>query len=145
MKDLHAYGNELATAWVLLHDTGADGTRAFDANTLAKAAGATPLKRPENGQFRPGSGFTRVRLRRDRRHQCRHRGRRASYGGFGAVLKLSQAGPAAATGTLSLVYRWDPAHTGLDNVDFWSASELLFVEDAGDTLHGQRNALDSGY
>jgi hypothetical protein len=30
-------------------------------------------------------------------------------------------------------------------VTFLSADEMAFVEDAGDKLHGQRNALDSGY
>jgi len=34
---------------------------------------------------------------------------------------------------------------GLDNVTFLSRDVLLAVEDAGDTLHTQRNALDSGY
>ena len=29
----------------------------FDANAPAKAAGATPFKRPENAQFQPGSHF----------------------------------------------------------------------------------------
>ncbi len=34
---------------------------------------------------------------------------------------------------------------GLDNVQFLSRDLLLGVEDAGDTLHTQRNALDSGF
>ncbi len=34
-----------------------DGTASFNANAAAKAAGATPFKRPENAQFLPGSGF----------------------------------------------------------------------------------------
>ena len=35
--------------------------------------------------------------------------------------------------------------TGLDNITFLSRNQLIAVEDAGDTLHAQRNALDSGY
>ena len=37
------------------------------------------------------------------------------------------------------------AHSGFDNVTFLSKNRITFVEDAGDTLHTQRNALDSGY
>ena len=58
MKDLHTYGNEFQTRWVTIHDTAVDGDAPFDANALAKANHATPFKRPENGQFRPGSFFT---------------------------------------------------------------------------------------
>jgi hypothetical protein len=39
----------------------------------------------------------------------------------------------------------DVEHTGFDNISFATADQLLVVEDAGDLLHGQRNALDSGY
>ena len=34
-----------------------DGTSPFNASALAKTAQGTPFKRPENGQFRPGSDF----------------------------------------------------------------------------------------
>ena len=59
--------------------------------------------------------------------------------------KLTQSSPSANTGKLSLVYYGDQEHTGLDNITFLSRDRLTAVEDAGDTLHGQRNALDSGY
>jgi hypothetical protein len=36
-------------------------------------------------------------------------------------------------------------HAGFDNCAFWSKNAIVFVEDAGDTLHAQRNALDSAY
>jgi len=49
------------------------------------------------------------------------------------------------SGALSLVYRSDVAHSGLDNCGFWDQNRVVFVEDAGDTLHAQRNALDSAY
>ena len=54
IKDLHTYGKVFNTTWVTLHDTDIDGFAPFNANALAKAAKATPFKRPENGQFRPG-------------------------------------------------------------------------------------------
>jgi hypothetical protein len=36
-------------------------------------------------------------------------------------------------------------HTGLDNIQFVSKDAVAVVEDGGDALHTQRNALDSGY
>src|SRR5262249_52088094 len=56
-KDLHTYGLKFKARWVTVHDTEVDGNNPFDANAAAKAAGATPFKRPENGVFRPGSEF----------------------------------------------------------------------------------------
>jgi hypothetical protein len=44
-----------------------------------------------------------------------------------------------------MFYAGNQSHTGLDNIGFLSDSQLSAVEDAGDTLHGQRNALDSAY
>ena len=53
--------------------------------------------------------------------------------------------PTAATGTLTMFYKSNKAHSEFDNVAFLSQDVVSFVEDAGDTLHTQRNALDSGY
>jgi hypothetical protein len=143
MQDLHTYGVVFDTKWVTIHDTAKDGFAPFDANALAKAAGATPLKRPENGQFRPGSRFCEFYF--DETGDTNALTEAADYGGFGAILKLTQAGPSANVGHLTMFYKGDVAHTGLDNVAFWSVNEVVFVEDAGDTLHTQRNALDSAY
>src|SRR5262249_44972417 len=46
---------------------------------------------------------------------------------------------------IRLVYLCDVGLTGFDNVAFWSENEALFVEDRGDGLHSQKNALDSGF
>ncbi|PYK27691.1 MAG: hypothetical protein DME59_04080 [Verrucomicrobia bacterium] len=54
---VHTVGASWPVQWVTVHDTEINGTDPFDANALAKAAGATPFKRPENGQFQPGSHF----------------------------------------------------------------------------------------
>ena len=54
---LHTVGASWPVQWVTVHDTEINGTDPFDANALAKAAGATPFKRPENGQFQPNSHF----------------------------------------------------------------------------------------
>ncbi len=144
MKELHSYGTTLNTAWVTLHDTDTDGTDSYDANALAKAKGATPLKRPENGQFRPGSDFKEFVFDEtgDTNSQSEVG---AEYGSFGAVLRIVQASADADTGTIIMAYRGDQAHNGFDNVSFWSADKVVFVEDAGDTMHSQRRAYDSAY
>ena len=67
----------------------------------------------------------------------------ATAGGWGSVMELTQSRPSADNGTLSMLYKSDQAHSGLDNVAFLSRDQVSFVEDAGDTLHSQRNALDS--
>ncbi len=115
---------------------------------LGQGGCATPFKRPENGQFRPGSKFTEFFFDEtgDTNLLSEAGTPDPKFGGFGAVLKLTQLdGPSAANGALELFYVGDSAHTGLDNVAFWSKDQIVFVEDAGDTLHTQRNALDSAY
>ncbi|MEO8431766.1 MAG: alkaline phosphatase PhoX [Acidobacteriota bacterium] len=144
VKDLHTYGKSFATRWVTIHDTDLDGTSPFDANAAAKAKGATPFKRPENGQFRPGSNFTQFFFdETGDTNAATEAG--SAYGGFGSILRLSQPAPSAATGTLTLFYLGDVNHTGLDNVAFWDADHILLGEDAGDSLHTQRNMLDSAF
>jgi len=141
-KDLHTYGNHFLTTWVTIHDTATQGSSPYDANAAAKTAGATPFKRPENGQFRPGSEFSEfVFATTGDTNALTEAG--SAYGGFGAVFKLRLLG--GSFGILSLVYNGDVAHTGLDNCAFWEANRIVFVEDAGDTLHRQRNALDSAW
>ncbi len=144
VKDLHTYGKVFLTNWITIHDTTVDGSAPFDANALAKAKRATPFKRPENGQFRPGKGFTEFFF--DETGDTNALTEAGSdFGGFGAILKLTQNNPSANTGQLTLFYKCDVVHSAFDNVGFWSKDEIVFVEDAGDTLHTQRNALDSAY
>jgi hypothetical protein len=143
-RDLHTYGKTLETRWVTIHDTAIDGTTPFDANALAKMKLATPFKRPENGAFRPGTQFREFVFDETGDTDIRTEAG-SELGGFGAILKLTQRAPGDDHGTLSLVYRGDAAHSSFDNVAFWDADHVVFVEDAGDGLHGQRNALDSGF
>ena len=142
--DLHTYGNAFATAWVTIHDTDVDGTTPFDANAAAKAKLGTPFKRPENGQFHPGSRFKEFFFDETGDTDSRTEAA-AAFGGFGSVFKLTQKNPSAATGTLTLFYLSDIVHSGFDNTAFLTKNQIVFVEDAGDTLHTQRNALDSAY
>ena len=131
---LHHYGSSFATRWVTLADK-------TDSTAGAQAAGATPFKRPENGVFRPGTGFGEFYFTET--------GDTNSLsdlpGAFGAVFRLRQSGPSADRGTISPVTVGDVAHTGFDNIQFATKDQVLVVEDAGDSLHEQRNALDSGY
>jgi hypothetical protein len=141
--DLHTYGKSLPTRWVTVHDTQVDGAAPFDANALAKAAGATPFRRPENGQFRPGTGFTEFFF--DETGDTDIRTQAAAYGGFGSIFKVTQASPGADRGHISVFFLGDAVHAAFDNVAFWDRNRVVFVEDAGDTLHTQRNALDSAW
>lgn len=134
---LHTYGTSFATRWVTIHD----GTTAFDATAAARGANATPLKRPENGVFRPGTGF--------REFYFTETGDTSTSstlpGAYGGVFRISQRSSGADTGRISIAAVGDVQHTGLDNIAFATADDLLVVEDAGDGLHAQRDALDSGY
>jgi hypothetical protein len=141
---LHTYGNTFRTRWLKIHDTATDGNTPFNANDLARAANATPFKRPENGQFRPASGFTQFFFDETGDTDATSP-ENASAGGWGSIMKLTQSSPNADTGHLTMFYKSDEAHSSLDNVAFLSKDLISFVEDAGDTLHTQRNALDSAY
>jgi secreted PhoX family phosphatase len=143
--DLRTYGKTFRTRWVTIHDTAVDGDAPFDSNALAKAADGTPFKRPENGQFRPGSRFKQFYFDEtgDTNADSPENG---TAGGWTSIFKLAQRGPGADSGHLSLFFQSKSATVaGLDNVTFLSRNLVTFVEDAGDTLHGQRNALDSGF
>jgi hypothetical protein len=141
---LHTYGRSFKTQWVTIHDTAVDGTTAFDANAAAKAAHATPFKRPENGLFQPGSDF-RTFFFDETGDTDATSPENATAGGWGSVMKLTQSSPSAGTGRLTMFYKSDEVHSAFDNVAFLSKDMISFVEDAGDLLHGQRNALDSAY
>jgi hypothetical protein len=144
VKDLHTYGNTFATKWVTIHDTAVDGTAPFNANTAAKAKGGTPFKRPENGVFRPGTAFREFFFTETGdTNSLTQAG--SAYGGFGALFEVKQSKSDSDTGTLTLFFNCDIAHSGFDNIAFLTDEHVLVVEDAGDGLHGQRNALDSMY
>ena len=141
---LHVYGSSFRTDWVTIHDTAVDGHAPFLANPLAHQADGTPFKRPENGVFRPGTQFGEFYVDETGDTNATSPENPAA-GGWGSIFKLSQNSPSAANGRLSIFLNGDQAHAGFDNIQFLSRDTLAVVEDAGDTLHAQRNALDSGY
>ena len=144
IADLHSYGNTFDTKWVTLHDTDVDGSTPFDANALAKTKLATPFKRPENGQFRPGVGFKEFYFSETGDTDNRTIAD-AAHGGFGGIQKLTQTSPTANKGKLTLFYQSDINHAGFDNCSFLTKDVVVFVQDAGDTLHAQINQLDSAF
>lgn len=143
-KDLHSYGQTFDTRWVIIHDTDVDGFTPFDANATAKIKKATPFRRPENGAFRPGTGFREFYFT-ESGDKNKNTEAGADFGGFGGIFKILQKHPSSDFGRLAIFYKSDVAHTGFDNIAFWSQDKLVVVEDAGDVLHTQRNALDSAY
>jgi len=144
-KDLSSYGTTFDTRWVTVHDTHVDiSGLPFDANTAAKAASATPFKRPENGVFRPGTNFEEFYFTATGDTNANSTAN-PGFGGWGGIYQLTQSKPDANTGKLRLFYSGDKAHTGLDNVTFIDRNNLAAVEDAGDGLHTQRGAFDSAY
>ena len=141
---LHTYGKSFKTRWVTIHDTASEGNAPFVAGPLAKAAKATPFKRPENGVFRPGVGFKQFFF--DETGDTNAESvENAKAGGWGSIFELHQSDPTADTGSLRVFYNGDMAHAAFDNVTFLSKDQVTFVEDAGDGLHSQRNGLDSGW
>jgi hypothetical protein len=144
-KDISTYGPALKTRWVTVHDTAVDTSgKPFDANAAAKAAGATPLKRPENGVFRPGSNFREFYFSVTGDTNVNSTAN-PGFGGWGGAYRLTQSRPGADEGRLSLLYAGNKEHTGFDNVTFFDQDHVAFVEDASDGVHAARNAFDSGY
>ena len=127
-----------------IHNTASDGTAPFNANTLAKAANGTPFKRPENGVFRPDGKFKEFFFDEtgDTNATSTENG---CCGGWGSIYKLTQKSPTADSGTLSIFYNGDGTHAAFDNVSFFDKDHIAFVEDAGATLHQQRNGLDNAW
>ena len=143
VRDLHTYHLAFRTNWITIHNTATDGFTPFDANALAKAAHATPFKRPENGQFHAGTNFTEFFF--DETGDTDNRSEiGAAYGSFGSIMKLTLS-PESDTGALQLFYLGNVEHTAFDNTAFWTWDQIVFVEDRGDTLHTQANKLDSAF
>jgi hypothetical protein len=141
---VHTYGNALKTQWVVVHDTTVNGTAPFNANVAAKAVHATPFKRPENGLFKPGTHFGEFYFDETGDTNATS-AENDTAGGWGSIMKLTQSSPDATTGTLTMFYRADSTTAGFDNVAFLSRNTISFVQDAGDALHAQVNALDSAF
>jgi hypothetical protein len=154
IKALHS-GQTQQIKWVTIHDTAVDGTAPFDANAAAKAGGigananaankGTPLKRPENGKFVPGTGFKSFVFDEtgDTNKTAGDYPGAAERGAWGALLRLDLPKAGADTGTIKAIEVGDQTHASFDNVAFLDKNTVLVTEDRGETLHQQANALDS--
>lgn len=140
---LHSYGKSFDTRWVTIHDTATDGSAPFVANPLAKAKGGTPFKRPENGVFRPGTSFGEFYFTETGDTNATST-ENPTAGGWGSVFKVSQSSPSDDHVRISVFFKCDQEHTGLDNITFLSRNQVSAVEDAGAGLHNARG-LDSGW
>ena len=142
---LHTMGASWPVQWVTVHDTEINGTDPFDANALAKAAGATPFKRPENGQFQPGSHFRTFffDVTGDTDNIAGTDPVLAARGAWGGLFRVDLDAN-RETGSISLVVLGDADHASFDNITFVDDKDtVLLAEDRGDTLHDQLNKLDS--
>ena len=142
---LHTVGASWPVQWVTVHDTEIDGTDPFDGNALAKAAGATPFKRPENGQFQPGSHFQTFFFTPtgDTDNIAGTDPVLAARGAWGGLFRVDLDAN-RETGSISLVVLGDADHASFDNITFVDDKDtVLLAEDRGDTLHDQLNKLDS--
>ena len=142
---LHTVGASWPAQWVTLHDTEVDGTAPFDANAAAKAHGATPFKRPENGQFQPGSHFQTFFfvITGDTDSTAGNDPVLAARGAWAGIFRVD-LNPNRNSGTISLVVLGDADHASFDNVTFVDDKDTILVtEDRGDNLHDQLDKLDS--
>ena len=142
-KDLHTYGHVFNTLWVTVHDTSKDGTAAFDANAAAKKAGATPFKRPENGQFEPGTGFHKF-LFAETGDTTLTTEAGSQYGGFGGRAG-ALAEPRERQGQAADLLPVGQGSLELRQRHVLRQQHVIFVEDQGDGLHCSLNALDSAF
>ena len=141
---LHTVGASWAVKWVTIHDTAVDGTADFDANAAAKAAGATPFKRPENAQFLPGSGFQTFffTVTGDTSTASGNVAALAARGAWGGIFRVDLDAN-RETGEISAVFLGDSEHAAFDNLAFVNDKFLLVGEDRGDSLHKALGRLDS--
>jgi hypothetical protein len=142
---LHTIGASWPVKWVTIHDTAVDGTASFSANAAAKAAGATPFKRPENMAFQPGANFETFFfcITGDTDARSGNQPALAARGAWGGIFRVDLSHD-RNTGSISLIVLGDPEHAAFDNLTFAdNKTTLLATEDRGDTLHDQLNKLDS--
>jgi hypothetical protein len=141
---LHS-GASLSAKWITIHNTATDGAESFDANAAAKKAGATPLKRPENGKFVPQTDFKSFVFNEtgDTDKEAGLYPGAAARGAWGAYLRLDMPKAGAQTGTVKTIVLGDETHNSYDNVTFLDKKTFLTTEDRGDTLHDQEGVLDS--
>ena len=147
---LHTPGTSFPIKWVTIHSSNAGDTAGFNANAAAKAAGATPFKRPENMAWLPGSNFRTFFFdpTGDTDAVAGENPFLQARGSYGAIFRVDLRNRddddgSANDGNISLFFLGDHTHNSFDNLAFMNEHQLMAAEDRGDTLHGQLNTLDS--
>jgi hypothetical protein len=141
--ELHS-GTSFPTKWVMVHDTATDGTADFNCNLAARAAGATPFKRPENGAFKPDGTFRTFIFATtgDTDNRSGSVAGLAQRGAWGSLFQLT-LDSRQQLGTIKDIALGDATHNSFDNVTWGDSNTVLTAEDRGDTLHDQLDTLDS--
>jgi len=141
---LHTPGTSYPIQWVTVHDTSVDGFDPFDENALAKAAGATPFKRPENLQYLPRSGYQTFFFcpTGDTNADAGAQEALRERGTWGSIFRVD-LGEDRDSGMISIFVLGTKEQNSFDNLTFADDHTLLGAEDRGDGLHAQLNTLDS--
>jgi len=147
---LHTPGTSFPVRWVTIHTSNPGDTASFDANARAKAAGATPFKRPENMAWLPGSNFRTFFFcpTGDTDRVAGDNPTLQARGSYGSIFRVDLRNRddddgSANDGNISLFFLGDQTHNSFDNLAFMNEHQLMATEDRGDTLHIQLNTLDS--
>ncbi|MBR0775249.1 DUF839 domain-containing protein [Bradyrhizobium diazoefficiens] len=152
---LHTPGSSYPIKWVTIATPAKDSpTSVGSATALAKAAGATPFKRPENMAWLPGSNFRTFFFTPtgDTDAPTSQLPELAARGSWGSIFRVDLRNDGDGDrddrfkkndGTISLFFLGDQVHNSFDNINFASHRQMLVAEDRGDTLHDQLNTLDS--
>jgi hypothetical protein len=137
---LHTPGTHFPIKWVTIHTANPDDTAGFDANAAAKAAGATPFKRPENMAWLPGSDFRTFFFdpTGDTDSIAGDNPFLQARGSYGAIFRvdLGTGGDGdhdrddrgAHDGRISLFFLGDHVHNSFDNLTFVNERQLLAAE-----------------
>ncbi|MBY6243464.1 alkaline phosphatase PhoX [Methylosinus sp. Sm6] len=148
---LYSPGRYWPFKWVTIHTSNAGDTAPFNATAAARAAGATPLKRPENLVFDPTSDFNTfyITVTGDTDAPTGQVPQLAKRGAWGAIMRIEKigrfplAGSVAYDGVISTAYLGDADHAAFDNIAFANSNQLFITEDRGDKLHDQLKKFDS--
>jgi hypothetical protein len=152
---LHTPGTSYPIKWVTIATPPKDNTVSVgSATALAKAAGATPFKRPENMAWLPNSKFRTFFFTPtgDTDAPTSQIAELAARGSWGSIFRVDLRNDGdhdrddhfkKNDGTISLFFLGDQVHNSFDNINFANEHQLLVAEDRGDTLHDQLNTLDS--
>ena len=152
---LHTPGTFYPIKWVTIASPPKNNAVSLgSATALAKAAGATPFKRPENMAWLPNSKFRTFFFTPtgDTDAPTSQVPELAARGSWGSIFRVDLRNDGdddrddhfkKNDGSISLFFLGDQVHNSFDNINFANEHQILVAEDRGDTLHDQLMTLDS--